>query len=334
MSSFFTPYKDFLDATLHLAEGSAKPLLLASGKLEHLGLGFLRFSCLQPSKLKLVFSAGIHGNETGPIEVLNQLIADIASGHLIPETDCLFILGNPEAMRIEDRFIDTNLNRLFKSGLQVDNKDLESRRAHLIMDVTRAFLKNAKSSIHYDLHTAIRSSFYEKFAVYPYLPARTCSPEQLELMGFSDIEAILLQNNSASTFSAWTASEFGTESFTIELGKVAPFGQNNLSRMSAIAEVLRNLISHQRPTQKPNKLPIQFQVVDEIINQGENFELCIDEDIANFTELPTGFRVWRNAETEYLIGTTPLSIVFPNSKVGPGQRAGLLVKPMSGLVLA
>jgi len=334
MSNFFAPHKDFLNATLHLEEGSVEPLLLASGKLEHLGLGILRFSCLQPSKEKLVFSAGIHGNETGPIELLNQLVTEITSGHLIPETDCLLILGNPEAMRIKDRFINTNLNRLFKSGLQIDHKNHESRRAHLMMNITRAFLKSAKTSIHYDLHTTIRSSFYEKFAVYPFLPARTCPPEQLELMGLGDIEAVLLQNNSAFAFSAWTASQFSSESFTIELGSVAPLTQNALSRMSAIADVLRNLLRNQKPSGKPNKLPIQFQVVDEIIHQGESFELCIEDDVINFTELPTGFRVWRNAETEYLIGETSLMIVFPNAKAEPGQRAGLLVKPLSGMVLA
>ncbi len=335
MSNFFAPYNDFLDATLHLAEGPADPLILASGKLEHLGLGFLRFSCLKPTTNKLVFSAGVHGNETGPIEMLNTLVADITTGHLIPEADCLFILGNPEAMRAQDRFVHTNLNRLFKPALQVDGKNLESRRARLIMNVTKSFLKKAKDSIHYDLHTAIQSSYHEKFAVYPYLPARTCPNTQLELMAHGDIEAILLQNGSAPTFSAWTASQFGAESFTVELGKVAPFGHNDLSRMNRIAEVLRALITNTATAlSRPEKLPVQFQVVDEIINQGDNFELCIEEDTPNFTVLPTGFRVWRNDETEFLVGEEPLSIVFPNMKVGPGQRAGLLVKPMSGMVVA
>jgi len=55
--------------------------------------------------------------------------------------------------------------------------------------------------LHYDLHTAIRSSEIEKFAVYPYLHTRSWSKQQLAFLESCDIEAVLLSNQPAGTFS-------------------------------------------------------------------------------------------------------------------------------------
>ncbi len=334
MNSIFAPYSDFLTLTLNYATPKTASMSLAGGTVSIPETGFLIFRSSTGSGRKLVISAGVHGNETAPIELLNKITSDIVSGRLEPKLDCLFILGNPEAMNSGERFINTNLNRLFTSSLDDNAKDIEYRRARLIMDQTRRFLEDASHSVHYDLHTAIRGSFFEKFAIYPYLPARSCSPTHINLLGHSEIQAILLQNKPSTTFSGWTAHNFASESFTVELGKVAPFGQNDLSRLNAIDHTIRKLIQGQSSSDLPNRLPIQFQVVDEIINTGKQFELCIAEDTANFTELPTGFEVWKDNETNYVVGEEPLFIVFPNSKVGPGQRAGLLVKPMAGMTLA
>ncbi|OZG72904.1 succinylglutamate desuccinylase [Hahella sp. CCB-MM4] len=333
MNLLFATHPDFLSLTLNYAKPTTPSVSLASGTVSIPETGFLIFRTPAGTRNKVVISAGIHGNETAPIELLNQIISDIVSGQLEPKVDCLFIFGNPEAMNAGERFIDTNLNRLFASSGE-EKIDTEYLRARIIMDQTRQFLENASHSVHYDLHTAIRDSFFEKFAIYPYLPARTCSPTHINLMGHSEIQAILLQNKPSTTFSGWTANNFGAESFTVELGKVAPFGQNDLSRLNGIDDTIRKLILGQSRSDLPERLPIQFQVVDEVINTGKGFTLCIEEDTANFTELPSGFEVWKDHETSYIVGEESLYIVFPNSNVGPGQRAGLLVKPMAGITLA
>lgn len=47
----------------------------------------------------VVISAGIHGNETAPIEILNQLVTDLLAGQLPLAARLLVLLGNPPAIR-------------------------------------------------------------------------------------------------------------------------------------------------------------------------------------------------------------------------------------------
>lgn len=47
-----------------------------------LGEGVLELTPRQRYRQALVVSAGVHGNETAPIELLNQLIDDLLSGRL------------------------------------------------------------------------------------------------------------------------------------------------------------------------------------------------------------------------------------------------------------
>ncbi len=332
MQRLFHPHRGFLAATLATPENTGKTRALAtqSGTWCHQSPGLLTFHCEDPSQSYVILSAGIHGNETAPIELLDRLVDATLSGELQPQKNCMFILGNPKAMLMERRFTGENLNRLFQTemGQEAIEHHYERHRAQEIMEAVDAFLDgNSRPPIHYDLHTAIRASKFEKFAVYPYLPARTCPHPQLDFLGRVGIEAVLLQNTSSSTFSAWTAQRFGAESFTLELGKVNKFGANDPARLAALESELFRLLASEQPAKRTgDQFPKQFTVVEEIINTGTGFQLNIAEDTPNFTPLENGYEVWRDANTRYLVENGPLAIVFPNSKVAPGQRAGLLIK--------
>ena len=69
----------------------------------------------------VVISAGIHGNETAPIEMLEQIYQDIFAGELTVNSRLLLILGNPEAIRQNKRFIGFDMNRLFYQSYQPNN---------------------------------------------------------------------------------------------------------------------------------------------------------------------------------------------------------------------
>jgi succinylglutamate desuccinylase len=340
----FPSGQTFLQATLAgtLQQPVESSVWLPTGILSWLAEGIMVFRCESGNSSSLIISAGIHGNETAPVEMVDKMITDILKGKLQPEKNCLFILGNPLAMTRSTRYNHKNLNRLFvaqpgKANSLQTTADYETQRAGEIMKVTTTFAEQSTAVLHFDLHTAIRPSKFEKFALFPYTPATSCPDYQLAFLARSGIEALLIQNKEATTFSSWTATEFASQSFTIELGKVNKFGQNDPAMTAPLDSELRTLLCSkaQMPalTPQPRHYPRQFTVVHEIINTGRDFQLNIAEDTPNFTEFLPGYEIWRNATETYRVSDGPVTIVFPNSQVGPGERAGLLVKA-GGIVLA
>ncbi|WP_009908967.1 succinylglutamate desuccinylase/aspartoacylase domain-containing protein, partial [Burkholderia thailandensis] len=80
-----------------------------------LGDGLLQFEPVDATRRmqSVLVSAGVHGDETAPIELLSMLVRDIAHGALPLRCRLLVALGNPGAMRAGERYLDDDLNRLF-----------------------------------------------------------------------------------------------------------------------------------------------------------------------------------------------------------------------------
>jgi len=143
------------------------------------------------SQKHIVLSSGIHGNETAPIEICNDLITKIAAGTLRIAHNVMFMFGNLPAIAKQTRFIEDNLNRLFTPSLE--GQGLEITRAKNLMQLMHYFFEHAKGDrIHYDLHTAIRASKNEKFAVYPFLHGKAHKKPQLQFMSDCGVNTILL----------------------------------------------------------------------------------------------------------------------------------------------
>ncbi len=123
---------------------------------------------------QFVLSCAIHGNETAPIEVLNDILTKISEGSLEPIHSTLFIFGNPKAINLEKRFSEENLNRLFAGGLKDKEDNYETIRARRIISLLDGFYKKDSKKFHDDLHTAIRDSKIEKFAMSPFNPTKSC----------------------------------------------------------------------------------------------------------------------------------------------------------------
>lgn len=313
--------------SVELPDGSA---------LELLACGILRLTARTRSDTApaLILSAGVHGNETAPIELLDAMVTDLLEGRLTPGTDALLILGNPPAMLTGNRFLQFNLNRLFNGAHQKTEhlNEPEAQRAQLIEQACHVFLDGLQAderttALHYDMHTAIRPSRRERFALYPFVSGRQVSESQQAFLRACAIHTLLLQHRRATTFSAFTSETLGIDSFTLELGKVHPFGQNDLNRLRHLDHTLRALLAGQALPDPASDKPLAiYEVVHEIIHAGEGFRLHIPDDAANFTEFRPGTLIWETPTKQYRVGDEPEAIVFPNRQVPPGQRAGLMVR--------
>ncbi len=330
----FGDHRDWLTQTLAYAE---RPVILRTTtlhdgtalRLQATGILEVRPPAPCHNPAPLIVSAGIHGNETAPIEVLNVLVEELLQGHWQARRPTLLILGNPTAMVAGERFIEYNLNRLFsyahRSAPFIGSA--EARRAEALELACQRFVAGATPVSHYDLHTAIRPSTREKFALYPFVSGRQVPDVQKAFLLEAEVDTLLLQHKANTTFSSFTSSHLDAESFTIELGKVQPFGKNDLTRYAGIGRALRRLISDEpAPVAKAGQQLTEFEVVYEIINTGPGFELCIPDDAANFTSYAPGTLIWEDHQQSYRVGAQPVAIVFPNRQVPVGQRAGLLVR--------
>ncbi|WP_369601599.1 succinylglutamate desuccinylase [Hahella sp. SMD15-11] len=323
------PFASFLQATLDGTFTVPETFPVPGGQATWRGEGILSLAPRQwdARSPALVLSAGIHGNETAPIELLDALISDILGGRQNWNVPLLAIFGNPPAMRQQARFIDFNLNRLFMDGWQTrPESEYETGRAAELAQHLDAFLHNTRPAVHYDLHTAIRPSAIEKFALWPWHKGEPCPDQEMLWLGAAGIEALLSQHAPARTFSAHSRRRWGIPAFTLELGKVRPFGENDLSRLNALDRVLRDHLSGQVSPPADSALPARFRVVEEVLNTGEGFRLCVTPETPNFTRYAEGELVWEDHRTRWH-APSPVHIVFPNPDVPPGQRAALLVQP-------
>ena len=312
-----------------LSAESVSTQLSDGTQLNLLETGILRVSPPNTGGYRIVISCGIHGNETAPIELVEQMVSDIANGHLQVRNEILFVFGNPRAANNESRFVEENLNRLF-SGKHLHSNSLEASRAKLIEQHVDLFFlggSDDEQRLHYDLHTAIRGSRFRRFAVYPFLHKRSWSKPQLAFLEYCGIEAVLLSNQPAGTFSYFSSHTYGAHAFTLELGKVKKFGENNLSDFEAVVTGLRQLIAGTETfTHSGENIQI-FSVVEEVIKRSENFKLHIEDDAENFTEFDKGSLLASDLDYEYRTQQNGERFVFPISNVPIGQRAMLVVAP-------
>lgn len=328
-----------LELTLTDHEPAEKTQVTPRGvRLRWLGEGALevRPPEAEDCGLDLLLSAGIHGNETAPIELLEKLLHGVANGEIMPRARVLFLFGNPAAIRKGERFIEQDINRLF-NGRHELSSGFEALRAAELEQFARVFFsKPERARLHYDLHTAIRGSKIEQFALYPYKEGRQHSRRELARLAAAGMEAVLLQSKSSITFSAFTYEQLDAEAFTLELGKARPFGQNEQVNLDKLEARLVHLVEGTEPQTEQSLDGLKlFSVAREIIKHSDSFHLHLPADIENFTELSKGYLLAEDlAETRWVVEEEGARIIFPNPKVRNGLRAGILIVPDSGQRLA
>lgn len=303
-------------------------LRIESARIEFWDAGVIAVEPDQPGDKDVVFSCAVHGDETAPIEIVRDMLTDILAGKLQVKHRTLFLIANPAAIVNGTRFIDVNMNRLF-SGAHAQGDTPEHHRAAKLEQYVSRFFKQQRR-FHYDLHTAIRDSAHEKFAVYPFTHGGPYKKEQLTFLAECGVDTILLNQAPTTTFSYYSVREHNADAFTVELGKVRPFGENDMGRFTDADTMFRKLISTSElelPQFNSNRHHV-YDVSRSIDRTAEDFRLNFADDVANFTEFELGHLLAVDGENEYTVEQPGERIIFPNAKVALGQRALLTVVPM------
>lgn len=274
---------------------------------------------------RLLLSVGIHGDETAPIEMMAGLLDDLARDPHALAVDLMVVVGNLAAIAEGKRFINADMNRLFRADRGELGAATETARADAIMRASSIFFAGPDApKWHLDLHTAIRPSHYPTFAVVPATIADTQKNALLGWLGQAGIGAVILNPKPAGTFSAYTAASFGAASSTVELGQVGALGSNDLGQFDDTRHALDEFIRFGRPP-SGEELPQVFRVSQEIIKHSEAFRMACGGDTINFTAMQPGSVVAEDGDIVYRVGDQTEYVVFPNPEVRVGLRAGLMV---------
>lgn len=313
-----------------LATGDLSPLaeqLVSAGLRAQLpapGILQLFLPSRLPPKPRVLISAGVHGDETAPIEMLAAILDDLVSAPLRLAVNLMVVVGNPSAIAQGKRFIDADLNRLFGKRNLLPRESLEGRRADTLMQETAGFFLGTQAgNWHLDLHTAIRRSHYPRFAVVPAQVSGALRTNLLQWLQQAGIEAVILNPLPAGTYSAYTAAEFGAASATLELGQVGVLGENRLGNFQVTRHAIDMFIRSGRAEGK--RAPLVFTVTQELIKHSEAFRMTFDRSVQNFTPMEPGALIAEDGNIVYRVGPRTEYVVFPNPDVRPGLRAGLMV---------
>lgn len=294
------------------------------------GPGLLELCPHEPHREEWVLSAGIHGDETAPIELLAELVTELLAGRQSLAVRLLVILGNPAAMAAGRRYQQLDLNRLFGGRHQAFAAGTETERARRLEQALAAFWPGAAAvpRRHYDLHTAIRASVHSKFAV---LPVRS-GPYDAAMLGWlrrAGIAALVQQNGPSGTFSHYTSERFAAASCTLELGKARPFGCNELADFQDVRDALVAGLAADDAglAALPEGAVTVYRVSQELRKESEDFRLAFADSVANFTMFSQGQLLAEDGGHRFVVQQPQEFVLFPNAGVRPGLRAGLMLVP-------
>ncbi len=177
---------------------------------------------------------------------------------------------------------------------------------------------------HIDMHTAIRPSVFEQFALLPYT-GEPLSRAMFDWLQDAGLSAVLLHQEKSNTFTHFTAEQSGALACTLELGKVRPFGHNDLTRFAASDAALRRLIAGLAPISAVQRCVEGIHRSRSNRQAERAVRAARSRRCREFHAVRTRHGARRGWRLRYEVLRDEERIVFPNPTVKPGLRAGLMV---------
>lgn len=280
-------------------------------------------------RVSVLISVGVHGDETGPIEMVAYLLDALSHQASSLAVNLMLCVGNIGAIRAGKRFIDADLNRMFRVERGTLAGTAEAARADVMIAATSAFFADAGPvRWHLDLHTAIRPSVYPTFAIVPEIIADAPRRKLIEWLGLAGIGAVIMNPASVGTYSYYSAEHHGAAGTTVELGRIGTLGQNDLAQFADASLALDDLLRG-AARREAKQSPHVFNTARQIIKLSDQFQMAFGKDTHNFTALKQGEEIARDGDTVYTVQHPEELVVFPNPDVRVGLRAGLMVVRVS-----
>jgi len=291
--------------------------------------GILKLTPLTNVERSLVLSCGIHGNETLPVEMVNQLLKMLFSNLITLKCRLLVIFGNIDGLRANKRYIYNDMNRMFGERWQRFPQNCERDRVALLEETVSQFFKesNENERWHLDMHTTLRESYHKSFGMMPYKPTAPWDENFLDWLSISGLEALVFHQTPSGTFSHFTCESFNVLSTTIEMGISMPLGQNNLKQFVHIQQSIEKLISGEEILfkRKSSTPAVRYKVKHQITRNRESFKLHMGFNILNFTPFSKGTLLVEDGESNYIVQSETEYVIFPNPALSLGRRAGLIL---------
>ncbi|SDE74618.1 succinylglutamate desuccinylase [Massilia sp. PDC64] len=289
------------------------------------GVLTIRTAAAHAARPAVLLSVGVHGDETGPIEIIAWILDALAQAPRELAVDLMVCVAHVDAIAAGRRFIDADLNRMFRTTRHDLVNTVEAARADELVAATAAFFDaSGPMRLHLDLHTAIRASRYPAFALVPALVAQPARDALVAWLGTAGTEAVILNPTPGGTYSYWTAAQHGAAASTVELGRVGALGGNDLVRFDAAHRAVAALLRGRPRTEGP--APLVFDTVRTITKLSPGFSMRAGRDTANFTPLHKGDVTATDGGTVYMVEQEGEYLVFPNPDVRVGLRAGIVVR--------
>lgn len=310
---------DFGTVAQRFRDGGLKVGLPAPGILT------VKAAAQDASRPAVLVSVGVHGDETGPIEMVAWLVEALSRTPSALAVDLMLCVGNIDAIAAGKRFIDADLNRMFRIERGSLAGTFEASRADVMIAATRDFFDGAgPQRWHLDLHTAIRPSHYPMFAIVPERIPDGPRATLIDWLGEAGIQAVIMNPKSAGTYSYWSCEHHGAAGTTVELGRVGTLGQNDLSQFADASKALERLLRGQ-PAVTGKAAPHVYKQVQEVLKLSDAFSMNVGRETWNFTPMKQGEVIASDGDTVYTVKHDEELVVFPNPDVRVGLRAGLMV---------